>query len=135
MNYMTVVMSRTLCQARVFLWMFIVLCIQSVGMYSSYAQQSFLVTNGTDGPNPGPEGSLRRAVYEANTWPGQDIIIINCSDILLTSGSLIVTEGVRVSSGELPSEHLFNNWGLHADDPLNDTLWTIQAGQMVEIIG
>lgn len=135
MNYMTIVLSRMLSQARVLLWMLIGLCIQSVGMYSSYAQQTFVVTNGTDGPNPGPEGSLRRAVYEANFWPGQDNIIINCSDILLTSGSLIVTEGVSVSSGELPSEHLFNYWALYADDPLSDTIWTIQAGNMVEIMG
>jgi uncharacterized repeat protein (TIGR01451 family) len=59
----------------------------------------FTVTNLSDGAAPGPAGSLRKAISDANANSGADRILFDSSltgNVGLTSGSLPITEALEV---------------------------------------
>jgi hypothetical protein len=60
----------------------------------------FPVTNLSDGAAPGPNGSLRKAITDANGSPGADNIVFDSSlsgSILLNQASISITEALTVS--------------------------------------
>jgi hypothetical protein len=59
----------------------------------------FPVSNTSDGPSPGPTGSLREAIELANANAGPDRILFQSSvtgQIDLTDGDLLITEAVQI---------------------------------------
>ena len=70
----------------------------------------FTVTNLDDGPVSGPgdlPGSLRQAIYDANTTPGADEIVWTpglIGTITLNAGELSITDDVTVTGSELRTD-------------------------------
>jgi uncharacterized repeat protein (TIGR01451 family) len=70
-----------------------------LGIAPAAQAADFTVTNLSDGAAPGPSGSLRKAVSDANANSGADRILFDSSltgNVSLTSGSLPITEALEV---------------------------------------
>jgi uncharacterized repeat protein (TIGR01451 family) len=69
------------------------------GIVPAAQATDFTVSNLSDGTAPGPAGSLRKAITDANANPGADRILFDSSltgNVGLTSGSLPITEALEV---------------------------------------
>src|SRR5512143_4010386 len=59
---------------------------------------TFTVTNLTDGPAPGPAGSLRKAISDSNGTTGPNTITFTVAGVLtLSAGQLDITKPVTIS--------------------------------------
>ena len=70
-----------------------------LGIAPAAQAADFTVTNLSDGTAPGPAGSLRKAISDANANSGADRILFDSSltgNVGLTSGSLPITEALDV---------------------------------------
>jgi uncharacterized repeat protein (TIGR01451 family) len=71
-----------------------------LGMSGVAHATDFTVTNLSDGADPGPAGSLRKAITDANTNPGPDNILFSASlsgRILLTEASIPITDALTIN--------------------------------------
>lgn len=71
-----------------------------LGMGGVAHAADFTVTNLSDGPEPGPDGSLRKAVADANTNPGADTIVFDASltgRVELTQASIQITDALTIT--------------------------------------
>jgi uncharacterized repeat protein (TIGR01451 family) len=72
----------------------------ALGAGASAQAANFTVTNLSDGPDPGPAGSLRKAITDANANAGADTVLFNgalSGSILLSQASIPITEAVNVT--------------------------------------
>jgi uncharacterized repeat protein (TIGR01451 family) len=70
-----------------------------LGMGGVAHATDFTVTNLSDGAAPGPSGSLRKAITDANANPGADRILFDSSlsgAVYLTSGNLPITQALDI---------------------------------------
>jgi uncharacterized repeat protein (TIGR01451 family) len=70
-----------------------------LGIGGTAQAADFTVTNLSDGAAPGPAGSLRKAITDANANPGADTIIFNASlsgSIFLAGPSIPITEALTI---------------------------------------
>ncbi len=83
----------------------------------------FTVTNLSDGPSPGPAGSLRKAITDANANPGLDNVVFDSSlsgAVYLAYGALEITQELTVQgpgAGTLRIDGYFNYSRLITVDP------------------
>jgi hypothetical protein len=71
----------------------------ALGMPAAAQADDFPVTNLSDGPSPGPPGSLREALDQANALPGPDRVLFQSGlsgVITLTDGDLEILDAVQV---------------------------------------
>jgi uncharacterized repeat protein (TIGR01451 family) len=73
----------------------------ALGIGPAAAQATdFTVSTNTDGTAPGPAGSLRKAVSDANANPGADQILFDAGltgDIILSSNGISITDALTIS--------------------------------------
>jgi uncharacterized repeat protein (TIGR01451 family) len=70
-----------------------------LGVVPAAHATDFTVTNLSDGASPGPDGSLRKAITDANANLGPDRVLFDSSlsgTVYLTNGSLPITQALEV---------------------------------------